>query len=95
MPSSKPLIALRVGQDLYDKIRASSLAEGRTMTNFLDFYLRQSMMASVPDLTRKCATCGHQMSSVAHAKTCGAQVDIEDAIATVVKRGPSKAAKHK
>jgi hypothetical protein len=32
------------------------------------------------DLSRMCEKCGHQMSSVAHAKQCGAQVGIEESM---------------
>jgi hypothetical protein len=48
------------------------------------------------DLARTCPQCGHQMSSVAHAKACGGlprQMDVEDAIAASVKTAPRKSAR--
>jgi hypothetical protein len=84
-----------VGQDLYDKVKASAAAEGRTITNFLDFYLRRAMMSarSAP------FGCTCTFLGGIHSNDCAlhGQVDIETAIAAAVKRGPvtSKAAKHK
>jgi hypothetical protein len=51
------------------------------------------MQAEARDLSQICKKCGNQMSSVAHAKTCGAdprQVDVEDAIAASVKTAAQK-----
>jgi hypothetical protein len=89
MPSKKPLIALRISDDLYDKIRSSAEAEGRTMTNFLDFYLRRALL---PVNTVSNNTSAMTLGDLRRA---GRQVDIEDAIVAAVKRGPVKAAKHK
>ena len=94
MPSSKPLIALRVSQDLYDKIRETADADGRSMTNFIDFYLRRALM---PGAIGPVNTVSNNTSpmTMGDLKRRWKQVDLEDAIVSAVKRGPSKPAKHK
>jgi predicted DNA-binding protein len=74
MPSSKPLIALRLEQPLYDRLVAVSHQQGRTPSNFIAQQLRVSL-SMTPSITN--------------------QLDLADAIAATVKRGPSKTARHK
>lgn len=74
MPSSKPLIALRLDQPLYDRVVAVARNQGRTPSNFIAQQLRVSL-SMTPAVTK--------------------QLDITDAIAAAVKRGPSKPSRHK
>jgi hypothetical protein len=71
MPSSKPLIALRLPQPMYDQVRALAEKDGRTVTNFIEQQLKRTLPAP------------------------SRQMDITDAIAAAVKRGPVKTSKHK
>jgi hypothetical protein len=43
MPSSKPLIALRLDQPLYDRVVAVAHQQGRTPSNFIAHQLRVSL----------------------------------------------------
>jgi hypothetical protein len=43
MPSSKPLIALRLDQPLYDRVVAIAHQQGRTPSNFIAQQLRVSL----------------------------------------------------
>lgn len=74
MPSSKPLIALRLEQPLYERVVAVSRQQGRTPSNFIAQQLRVSL-SMTPAVTK--------------------QLDLDDAIASAVKRGPTKASRHK
>lgn len=74
MPSSKPLIALRLEQPLYERVVAVAQQQGRTPSNFIAQQLRVSL-SMTPAVTK--------------------QLDLADAIAAAVKRGPSKASRHK
>jgi hypothetical protein len=74
MPSSKPLIALRLDQPLYDRVVAVARNQGRTPSNFIAQQLRVSL-SMTPAVSK--------------------QMDITDAIAAAVKRGPSKPSRHK
>jgi hypothetical protein len=81
MPSSKPLIALRLPQPMHDLVRDLAAKDGRTVSNFIEQQLRRLVGADlepvfVPPRKRRVRK--------------GRQLDITDAIAAAVKRGPSK-----
>ena len=96
MPSKRPLIAVRVADDLYAAIRVAADRDGRTMGNFVDMHLRRYLMANGVPLTTAEKQAVHRKNMAARGERMAKrQVDIETAIAAAVKRGPVKAAKHK
>jgi predicted DNA-binding protein len=52
MPSSKPLIALRLEQPLYDRVAAMAHQQGRTPANFIAQQLRVSL-SMTPAMTKQ------------------------------------------
>jgi hypothetical protein len=69
MPSTSLQIAVRVKDDLYEMIRVAAAAEGRSMSNYVDRFLRTRFLP------------GDDGKLVLKPPLDGAQVDIEDAIA--------------
>ena len=92
MPSKKPLVALRVSDELYAALRVAADRDGRSIGNYVDMHLRRYFMANgVNPAEVPPARPGRRPGP----SRPGRQVDIETAIAAAVKRGPVKAAKHK
>lgn len=52
MPSSKPLIALRLEQPLYDRVVSVAHQQGRTPSNFIAQQLRVTM-SMTPAITKQ------------------------------------------
>jgi metal-responsive CopG/Arc/MetJ family transcriptional regulator len=52
MPSSRPLIQLRLEQTLYDKLTAEAKAQGRSRSNFVEDLVRKAMDKPQPRARR-------------------------------------------
>ena len=85
MSTDKKAVSVYLRQDLYERIVSIAIADGRTVSNYLERHLD----ATVPTAIR--ATPPHQKVRM---RVGSGQVDLETAIAEAVKRGPQKA-KHK
>jgi len=79
MPSTKPLIALRLEPQLYESVCAAARADGRSPSNFIAHQLRRTFGPGVP------------LNELLRPKQMR-QMDIAEAIAGAVKRGPVKRA---
>jgi hypothetical protein len=75
-----------VSQELADLIASNAIADGRTVSNYIERLLERSVPTTVPLVP------AHE---VVRKKVASGQMDIETAIAHAVKRGPIKSAKHK
>jgi hypothetical protein len=79
MTSQNPVIALRLDQATFDKIRQLAERDGRSMSNFVEHQLKRLLHPNLdPALP----------ASYYEAPAKGRQIHLEDAIAAVVKRGP-------
>lgn len=43
MPSNRPVIAVRVDRQLYDKVAALAKEEGRSLSNFVEILVRKTV----------------------------------------------------
>ena len=79
------------------QIKAYADAEDRSVSWVVGFAVKQFFVAlqGKPDLSRAAGAALKRDPTPDYAKLAGRQVHLEDAIAAVVKRGPSKVAKHK
>ena len=75
MPSSKPLIALRLDPEVHARVRAAADADHRTMQNYIELVLDRA----VP----KATSMSSRFVSGAFPQDLGSQ------IAAAVKRGPT------
>ena len=75
MPSTKPLIALRLPEEMHRKLIELAAAESRSPANFIEHTLRRLL--------------GPQLEPVFTPKQMR-QIDIHEAIAAAVKKGPVK-----
>jgi Arc/MetJ-type ribon-helix-helix transcriptional regulator len=91
MPSLNPTIAVRLDPQMFEKIKQLAERDGRSMSNFVEFHLRRLLDANLKPVFSPA-----QLADVkAQARKAPRQVDLAEAIADAVKRGPSKSAKHK
>jgi len=81
MPSSKPLIALRLPTEMHSKIVQLAAAEDRSVTNFIEHQLRRLL-----DVQLKPVFTPAQLADI--KRHDAKQMDITEAIAAAVKRGP-------
>lgn len=43
MPSNRPVIALRLTQPLYEKVRACAREQGRSLSSFIEIIVKKEM----------------------------------------------------
>jgi hypothetical protein len=82
---NKVNVTIYLPGDVLERCRAEAVEENRSLSN----YIAGVLVRALKQPADICAKCGHQMSSVAHSKQCGRQIDIVDAISA------AKPAKHK
>lgn len=99
MPSLNPSIAVRLDPQMFEKIRELAERDGRSMSNFVEFHLRRLLDVNLKPVFSPVELADVQAhaarSKSPRAKRVPRQVDLAEAIADAVKRGPSKASKHK
>jgi hypothetical protein len=79
MTSQNPVIALRLDQATFDKIRQLAERDGRSMSNFVERQLKRLLHPNLdPALP----------ASYYEPPAKGRQIHLEDAIAAAVKAGP-------
>jgi hypothetical protein len=102
MVSRHPVIALRLDQATFDKIRELAARDGRSMSNYVEHRLKSLMtvdlMPALPDSYYDGPAAPEPVRKAAPKK--GVQVDLITAIAQAVKAGPitttaAKQAKHR
>jgi hypothetical protein len=87
MATDKKALSIYVSQDLADLIASNAIADGRTVSNYVERLLERS----VPTTVR--AVPAHE---IVRKKVSTGQVDLETAIAEAAIRGPvNKAARKK
>jgi negative regulator of replication initiation len=79
MATEKKAVSIYLRQDLYELIASHAIADGRTISNYLERHLDRTVPTTVQ------AVPAH--AQVRDAVASG-QVDLETAIAHAVKRGP-------
>jgi len=92
MTSQNPVIALRLDQPTFDKIRQMAEKDGRSMSNFVEHQLKRLLG---PRLEPLLPASYYQAPKKGRRAKKPVQMDISEAIAAVVKRGPARTAKHK
>lgn len=85
MGNAKKPLSIYVRPDLLELIESSALADGRSVSNFVERLLD----AHVP------TTVKYTPAHAERDRQAAKQIDITDAIAAAVKRGPVKVSKHK
>lgn len=80
MPSTKPLIALRLPEEMYRKVIAMAEAESRSPANFIEHTLRRLLG---PELVEPVFTPKQMRQIDIHEA-----IDAHDAIAATVEAGP-------
>lgn len=88
MATEKKALSIYVSQELADRIGANALADGRTLSNYVERLLEQTL-----PVTKRHVVHEQRTADIAMDTRLGRQLDLETAIAQAVKRGP--VAKHK
>jgi hypothetical protein len=90
MVSRQPVIALRLDQATFDKIRELAAKDGRSMSNYVEFQLKRlrhaDLRPALPDSFYEEPSAPEPIRKATPKR--GVRVDIETAIAQAVKRGP-------
>ena len=88
MPSKNPVIAVRLDPAMHRQVVALAAAQHRSVSNFVEHALRRLIGPDNEAVLK-------EIERTDPANRGGRQVDIAEAIAAAVKRGPTKASKHK
>jgi hypothetical protein len=84
MTSKNPVIAVRLDPSTFEKMRQLAERDGRSLANFAEFHLRRMLAFNLQPLLPD----SHYDDPKSTPKKVPVQVDIADAIAATVKRGP-------